>query len=57
MAESIRNYELYWAKKPMNEMRAREGLPLLTPYALKDEIELEQGKVAEIAQKQRERWE
>ena len=56
MEQAIRNWELYWVKKPMNEIRTRERLPLITTATLHYERTLEEGKVAEIARAQREGW-
>jgi len=53
---AIRNHELYWSKKPLNEIRRREGVPALHPTAFIEMREAERAKIAEIARKQQENW-
>lgn len=53
---ALRNFEIYWARRPMNEMRVWMNLPPMSVEQFKQEVELEQGKVAEIAHQQRESW-
>lgn len=53
---AVVNWEVHWARKPVNQYRYELGLPTITAEEFKQEVILERDEVVAIARAQKEAW-